>query len=125
MSKGRGRGAMSCDEWVAQHRCQGHHPHPAPTNENRERWECKCDPEAVWTAVWRILTPEQVRQKFAHLSKRRTPARDAQRRELRAHIAEIQAEQEKRNAALHKIDHSHIPPLRIADRYAGGRPRRL
>ena len=68
---------------------------------------------------------QQVRQKFAHLSKRRTPARDAQRRELRAHIAEIQAEQEKRNAALHKIDHSHIPPLRIADRYAGGRPRRL
>ncbi len=80
---------MSREEWVAQHRCQGHNPHPAPTNENPERWECKCDPEAVWTAVWRILTPEQVRQKFAHLSTRRTPARDAQRRELRAHIAEI------------------------------------
>ena len=57
--QGRGRGAMSCDEWVAQHRCQGHHPHPAPTNENRERWECKCNPEAVWTAVWRILTPSR------------------------------------------------------------------
>ncbi|MCW2729195.1 MAG: hypothetical protein JWR13_11 [Mycobacterium sp.] len=112
---------MSCEEWVAQHRCQGHNPHPAPTNENLERWECKCDPEAVWTAVWRILTPDQVRQKFTHLSKRPTPAREAQRRELRAHIAEIQAEQEKRNAALHKIDHSHIPPLQIADRYAAGR----
>ena len=37
--------------------------------------------------------------------------------------AEIQAAQEKRNAALHKIDHSHMPPLRIADRYAAGRPR--
>jgi hypothetical protein len=37
----------------------------------------------------RILTPEQVRQKFAHLSTRPTPAREAQRRELRAHIAEI------------------------------------
>ena len=95
-------------------------PQPAPPADQREpeRWECKCDPEAVWTAVWRILTPEQVRQKFAHLSKRRTPAREAQRRELRAHIAEIQAEQEKRNAALHKIDHSPIPPLHIADRYA-------
>ena len=77
-------------------------------------------PEAGWTAVWRILTPEQVRQKFAHLSKRPTRARDAQRRELRAHLAETHAEQEKRNAALHNIDHSHIPPLRIADRYAGG-----
>ena len=111
---------MSRQEWVAHHRCQGHNPHPAPTIENPEPWECKCDLEAVWTAVWRILTPEQVRQKFAHLSKRPTPAREAQRRELRAHIAEIQAEQEKRNAALHKIDHSHIPPLRIADRYAAG-----
>ena len=111
---------MSREEWVAHHRCQGHNPHPAPTIENPERWECKCDPEAVWTAVWRILTPEQVRQKFAHLSTRPTPARDAQRRELRAHIAEIQAEQENRNAALRNIDHSPIPPLRIVDRYAGG-----
>ena len=58
---------------VAHHRCLGHNPHPAPTIENPERWECKCDPEAVWTAVWRILTPEQVRQKFAHLSTRPTP----------------------------------------------------
>ena len=30
---------------------------------------------------------------------------------------------DKCNAALHKIDHSHIPPLRIAARYAAGRPR--
>ena len=71
----------------------------------------------------RILTPEQVRQKFAHLSKRRTPARHVPRRELRVYIAEIPAEQDKRNAALHKIDHSHIPPLRVADRYAAGIPR--
>jgi hypothetical protein len=49
---------MSCEEWVAHHRCQGHNPHPAPTNENPERWERKCDPEAVWTAVWRILRNE-------------------------------------------------------------------
>jgi hypothetical protein len=110
-------------EWIDRHRDLGHDPYAAPTGENPERWECKCDPDAVWTAVWRILTPDQVRQKFAHLSKRPTPAREAQRRELRAHIAEIRAEQEKRNAALHKIDHSHIPPLRIADRYAAGRPR--
>jgi hypothetical protein len=55
------------EEWAAHHCGQGHNPHPAPTRENPERWECKCDPDAVWTAVWRILTPAQVRQKFAHL----------------------------------------------------------
>jgi hypothetical protein len=54
--------------WVAQHRNQGHRPYPNPTKENPERWECKCDPDAEWTAVWRILTPRQISQKFAHLS---------------------------------------------------------
>lgn len=34
------------------------------------------------------------------------------------------AEQEAKNAALRAIDHSHIPPLRLADRYAGGKRRR-
>jgi hypothetical protein len=53
--------------WVAQHRDQGHHPYPNPTPENPERWECKCDPDAAWIAVWRILTKEQIQQKFAHL----------------------------------------------------------
>ena|ERR1700739_1945594 len=48
-----------------------------------------------------------------------------ERRALDAHIAEIQAEQEQRNAALHKIAHSHIGPPRIAERYAAGRPRAL
>jgi hypothetical protein len=58
--------------------------------------------------------------RYAHLGHRRTSAREARRVQLQVHIAEIQAEQEERNAALHKIDHSHIPPLRIAERYAGG-----
>jgi hypothetical protein len=49
---------------------------------------------------------------------------DEQRRAHEAHIVEIQAEQEERNAALHKIDHSHIPPLRVAERYARGRRKR-
>jgi hypothetical protein len=31
------------------------------------------------------------------------------------------AGQEAKNAELHKIDHSHIPPLRVADRYTHGR----
>ncbi|MEB3982511.1 hypothetical protein OQ968_14705 [Mycobacterium sp. 663a-19] len=31
------------------------------------------------------------------------------------------AEQEIENARLRKIDHGHIPPLRITDRYATGR----
>ena len=57
--------------WIAHHRDLGHHPYPNPTLENPERWECRCDPDAVWTAVWRILTPAQIRQKFAHLDTRR------------------------------------------------------
>ena len=32
----------------------------APTPENPERWDCDCG------GLWRILTLEQVRQKFAH-----------------------------------------------------------
>lgn len=32
-----------------------------------------------------------------------------------------EAEQEARNAALRRIDYSHIPPLRVAERYAHGR----
>jgi hypothetical protein len=47
---------------------------------------------------------------------------DEERRALDAHIAEIQAEQLERNAALHKSGHGQIPPLRIAARYAAGRP---
>ena len=54
--------------WIDKHREMGHHPHAAPTIANPERWECKCDPDD-WTAVWRILTIEQIQQKFAHLQK--------------------------------------------------------
>ena len=36
----------------------------------------------------------------------------------------VWAEQEIRNAELRNIDYSHIPPLRIADRYADGRRRK-
>jgi len=55
------------EAWIEKHREMGHHPYPAPTTENPERWECKCNPDAKWTAVWRILTAEQIRHKFAHL----------------------------------------------------------
>lgn len=50
---------------MERHRRKGHHPYPAPTKENPERWECKCDPDAKWTAVWRILTAEQIGQRFS------------------------------------------------------------
>lgn len=61
------------ERWIVSHSERGHEPYAAPTPENPERWECKCDPDAVWTAVWRILTPAQVRQKFAHLRKNARP----------------------------------------------------
>jgi hypothetical protein len=104
-------------QWIDRHRDLGHDPYAAPTRENPERWECKCDPDAVWTAVWRILTPEQVRQKFAHL--RRTRA-DGLSDDLKHYIEEIQAEQERLDTARHWPDG---PPLRIAGQYAAGRPR--
>jgi len=67
-TKPNGRQARnSVEAWADRHRRDGHHPHPAPTTENPEQWECKCDPDANWTAVWRILTRDQIRQKFAHL----------------------------------------------------------
>ena len=49
------------EEWAERHRRAGHHPHPAPTDENPERWDCGCG------GVNRILTGEQIRRKFAHL----------------------------------------------------------
>ena len=67
------------EEWAAHHRGLGHHPHPAPTHENPERWDCGCG------YIWRILTVEQMRMKFAHLRKRPTPALEAWQRELQAH----------------------------------------
>lgn len=70
------------EEWAAHHRGQGHHPHPAPTPDNPEKWACDCG------TVWRILTMEQTRQKFAHLRKRPIPAHEAQQRELQAHIGD-------------------------------------
>lgn len=39
------------------------------------------------------------------------------------HVVEIWAEQERKDAALHKVDVSHTPPLRVAAQYAGGRLR--
>lgn len=63
--------------------------------------------------------------KWAHMGLGKNPRYrwiiDEERRALDAHIAEIQAEQQQRNAALHEIGHSHIPCLRITARYAAGR----
>ncbi len=107
---------MKLGAWAERHRMMGHHLHPAPTKDNPN-----CG--TAGAEVKHLAHPErieQIRRKFAHLGKHPTTAREAQRRELQAHIAEIQAEQEEPNAALRKIDHSHVPPLRIAERYAGG-----
>jgi hypothetical protein len=65
--------------------------------------------------------------KWAHLGLGRNPRYrhviEENRAALGAHIAEIQAEQEQRNTALHEIDLSRIPLLRIADPYVAGRKR--
>jgi hypothetical protein len=77
----------------------------------------------VWTPVWRILTPAQIRQKFAHLRRNARTGAGRPGVVFKGYVAEIQAEQAQRNAALHKTDHTHIPLLRIAERYVAGRPR--
>ena len=50
----------SVEVWAERHRLD-HHPHPAPTLENPERWDCDCG------GVNRILTLEQTERKFRHL----------------------------------------------------------
>ena len=54
---------MTVQEWSENHRRRGHHPHPAPTAENADRFYCDCG------GLWRILTPQQVEKKFAHLKR--------------------------------------------------------
>ena len=97
-------------EWAKHHRDAGHHPYAAPTKENPERWDCECG------GLWRILTLEQIRQKFAHLKHAVREAEQARRRAAKL-------EQDLRTA-VPSPPHPH-PPLRIAERYATGRPRRL
>lgn len=111
------------EQWIKHHLEQGHQPYAAPNCENPEQVECKCDPDAPWTAVWRILTPEQIRLKFAHLRKRDpnrvlTPEEARRKRAFDAHVAEIQAEQEERNKTMYRPSG---PPLQLAVRYRSGR----
>jgi hypothetical protein len=54
---------MNVQAWAHDHRRQGHHPHPAATVENPERWDCDCG------SLWLILTLEQIEKKFAHLKR--------------------------------------------------------
>ena len=53
--------------WIQHHRDQGHEPYAAPTDENPEKWECKCDPDAPGVSVWRTLTVEQTRIKHERM----------------------------------------------------------
>jgi hypothetical protein len=94
------------EEWAERHRRAGHYPQPTPTNENPERWDCDCG------GLWRILTPGQVRQKFAHSKRGLREGEQARRRAAKL-------EQGLRTA----VPSPPRPPLRIADQYVAG-PRR-
>jgi hypothetical protein len=85
---------MTLEEWVERHRLAGHYPHSAPTKENPERWDCECG------YIWRILTVEQLRQKFAHLKHRPRSANP--------------------DFPVPSTPPS-MPPLRVTDRYLAGR----
>jgi hypothetical protein len=122
----------SVEAWAERHRRDGHHPHPAPTPVNPERWECEC-PGITGVAVWRILTAEQIRMKFAHLgaaAKARREGRPLPRRvicslTLTEHCP-YEGEEEKGSECKNLADDLPPggptgPPLRIAARYAAGR----
>jgi hypothetical protein len=51
--------AARVEEWAAHHRGQGHHPHPAPTQENPERWDCECG--YIWRNPDGRAAPAEVR----------------------------------------------------------------
>jgi len=78
-----------------------------PDDENPERWDCDCG------YLWRILTPEQIRQKFAHLKRELKEGEHARRR-----AAKLEQD------LLTAIPSAPHPPLHLAERYAPGRPRR-
>ena len=61
------------EDWAERHRLEGHHPHPAPTKENPERWDCDCG------GVNRILTVEQIERKFRHLGAAAKARREGRR----------------------------------------------
>ena len=90
--------SVPVEEWAERHRRAGHHPLPTPTTDNPERWDCECG------GLWRILTPEQIRQKFAHLKRELREGEQARRRAAKV-------EQDLRTA----VPSPPRPPLRIAD----------
>ena len=101
--------------WAARHRDMGHHPHPAPTDENPERWDCDCG------GVNRILTVEQIAKKFAHLGAaakarregRRLPEDDPAWQERIRQAKQRVAEWEEEDGALAlavTLTHTRTPP---------------
>ena len=76
-------------------------------------------------SVFSLAAPDQRRQ--CHVIRRADsdgPPPRAGTTTRQRYVESIWAEQEAKNAELKKMDYSHIPPLRIADRYVAGRPRR-
>lgn len=90
----------------------------------KPRWSLLAVPTAMFIGGRRTVFS------LAELNVRRechvpgTPNRKLTDEELaaeRPHLRKLWAEQEAKNAALRAVDHSHIPPLRIAERYADGK----
>ena len=75
---------MKQAEWIAHHRDLGHHPEHSPTVENPDLVRSDCG------GLWRVLTQEQIRKKFAHLGaiakKKRREAAEVEQRRLRGKL---------------------------------------
>ena len=87
----------------------GHHPHPAPTAENPERWDCDCG------GLWRILTLEQIEKKW--IAARMLVRRD---RDVGADLDVVNVG--RRPVAPLLVAHVVVSLAHIADAGSGCRP---
>lgn len=71
-------------------------------------------------SVFNLATPDQRTECRARVVAA-DPAPPGNGEAWQRYVRRVHAEQEARNAKLRRMDHSHIPPLRVADRYADGR----
>ncbi len=88
----------------------------------KPRWYILAVPEEAFIggarSVFSLAAPDERRECYGSANSDQRPSSAAS--PTGPHVEKIWAEQEAKNAELREIDYSHIPPLRIADRYAGG-----
>jgi hypothetical protein len=95
----------------------------------KPRWYILAVPEEAFfggaRSVFSLAVPDERRDCYViRRADSGAPPPRADTAARQRYVERIWAEQEATNAKLHTIDYSHIPPLRIADRYAAGTRRK-